>query len=57
METNQDEALLTATQVCAKLQINRETLRRWVKAGTVTRYEVASTHRYKLSEIIKPASN
>lgn len=57
METQPDEPLLTATQVCAKLQINRETLRRWVKAGKVTRYEVASTHRYKLSEIIKPASN
>ena len=57
METNQDEQLLTATQVCAKLQINRETLRRWLKAGKVTRYEIAGTHRYKLSEIIKQASN
>ena len=57
METNQDEQLLTATQVCDKLQINRETLRRWLKSGKVTRYEIAGTHRYKLSEIIKPASN
>ena len=57
MENQPDEPLLTAHQVCEKLQINRETLRRWCKAGTVKPYQVAGTKRYKLSEIIKQPSN
>jgi excisionase family DNA binding protein len=51
MENNPEEQWLTATQVCAKLQINRETLRRWRKAGKVKEYKVCGTIRFKLSEI------
>ena len=53
---NQEE-LLTATQICEKLQITRETLRRWHKAGKIKRHEVAGTHRYKLNEILNKTSN
>ena len=57
MENQEDEPMLTATQVCGKLQISRETLRRWHKSGKIKRYEVAGTHRYKLSEILNKTSN
>lgn len=60
MEHQADEKLLTIDQLAEKMQVTRETIRKWRKAGTVKEYKVGSTVRFKLSEIINhkpPVSN
>lgn len=47
-----DEPLLTINQLAEKLQVNRETIRRWRKAGKIKEHKIGSTIRFKLSEVL-----
>lgn len=52
METEENEKLLTTNQLAEKLQVTRQTILNWRKAGKVREYKVGSTIRFKLSEVL-----
>lgn len=57
MEHQKDEKLLTIDQLAEKLQVTRETIRKWRKAGTVKEYKVGNTVRFKLSEVLSQTTS
>ena len=52
MPTDDTEPLLTTAQLCAKLQVCRETIRRMRKAGKIKEHRIGGTIRFKLSEVL-----
>lgn len=55
MATDENEPLLTTAQLCAKLQVCRETLRRMRKSGKIKEHRIGNSLRFKLSEVLGEA--
>lgn len=47
-----DEKLLTINQLAERLQVSRESIRRWRKAGKIKTHIIAGNVRFKLSEVL-----
>lgn len=50
--TDQNEPLLTISQLAEKLQVTRETIRRMRKAGKLKEHRIGTLIRFRLSEAI-----
>lgn len=52
-----EEKFLTIKEVCAILKVDRSTLNRWAKDGTLPRIKVVGSIRYKQSVITAKFNN
>jgi len=48
----ESETLLTIDQLAEKMQVTRETIRKWRKSGKIKEHKIGNTIRFKLSEVL-----
>ncbi len=54
METNDDDTLLTPSEVAAMFRVNPKTVTRWARAGKISAIRTLGGHRrFRASEIRK----